>query len=101
MAKFSEIINSKKPVLIDFSAEWCGPCKMMSPILQDLKSKIGDTASIIKIDVDKNPEISAQYGIQSVPTLMIFKEGILKWRQSGVVSANDLQAIINKEAAVV
>jgi thioredoxin 1 len=101
MAKFSEIINSKKPVLIDFSAEWCGPCKMMAPILQDLKSKIGDTASIIKIDVDKNPEISAQYGIQSVPTLMIFKEGILKWRQSGVVSANDLQAIINKEAAVV
>jgi thioredoxin 1 len=101
MAKFSEIINSKKPVLIDFSAEWCGPCKMMSPILQDLKSKIGDTASIIKIDVDKNPEISAQYGIQSVPTLMIFKEGKLKWRQSGVVSANDLQAIINKEAAVV
>jgi thioredoxin 1 len=100
MAKFSEIINSKKPVLIDFSAEWCGPCKMMSPILQDLKSKIGDTASIIKIDVDKNPEISAQYGIQSVPTLMIFKEGKLKWRQSGVVSANDLQAIINKEAAV-
>jgi thioredoxin 1 len=73
---------------------------MMSPILQDLKSKIGDTASIIKIDVDKNPEISAQYGIQSVPTLMIFKEGKLKWRQSGVVSANDLQAIINKEAAV-
>jgi thioredoxin 1 len=100
MAKFSEIINSKKPVLIDFSAEWCGPCKMMSPILQELKSKIGDTASIIKIDVDKNPEISAQYGIQSVPTLMIFKEGKLKWRQSGVVSANDLQAIINKEAAV-
>jgi thioredoxin 1 len=99
MAKFGDIINSKKPVLIDFSAEWCGPCKMMAPILQELKSKIGDSASILKIDVDKNPEIFAQYGIQSVPTLMIFKEGKLKWRQSGVVSANDLQSILNKEAA--
>jgi thioredoxin 1 len=100
MAKFGDLIQSKKPVLIDFSAEWCGPCKMMAPILHDLKNKVGDHATILKIDVDKNPEIAAQYGIQSVPTLMIFKEGQLKWRQSGVVSATDLQSLLNKEAAV-
>lgn len=100
MAKFGDLIQSKKPVLIDFSAEWCGPCKMMAPILHDLKNKVGDNATILKIDVDKNPEIAAQYGIQSVPTLMIFKEGQLKWRQSGVVSAIDLQSLLNKEAAV-
>lgn len=96
--KFSEIINSEIPVLVDFSVEWCGPCKMMKPILSDLKSQMGEQVRIIKIDVDQNPQISSAYAIQGVPTLMVFKKGQMLWRQSGVVSAPDLMRVIQKFA---
>lgn len=93
---FTDIINSDKPALVDFYAEWCGPCKTMKPILEQLKNKIADDVTIIKIDVDKNPKVANHFGIQSVPTLMIFKKGEIKWRQAGVVSASNLELLIKQ-----
>jgi len=97
-SKFSDIIQSDKPTLVDFSAEWCGPCKIMKPILDDLKKKVGDGVTILKIDVDKNPQIASQLKIQGVPTLILYKNGQIKWRQSGVVQARDLEQIIKQYA---
>lgn len=87
---FQEIINQDKPVMVDFFATWCGPCKAMEPVLKSVKDQIGEQASIIKIDVDRNPAVAQLYQIQGVPTLMIFKKGQLMWRQSGVMQTADL-----------
>ena len=90
------MIQSDKPVLVDFSAEWCGPCKMMAPILKDVKKEIGESATIIKVDVDKNPQAAGEYQIQGVPTLILFKNGKPLWRQSGVIQKGALVGVINK-----
>ena len=95
-ASFSDIIKSNTPTLVDFYATWCGPCKTMSPILEDFKSKLGDKVKVIKIDVDKNPKAAAAYQVRGVPTLVLFKSGQIKWRQSGVVMAQELIKIVNQ-----
>jgi thioredoxin 1 len=98
MSKFAELLKSPEPVLVDFSAEWCGPCKQLKPILEQLKAKIGDSAKIIKIDVDKNRTLADKFQIRSVPTLILFKDGKSVWRQSGVVPASTLESIIKQHS---
>ena len=91
---FGELIKGNKPVLVDFSAEWCGPCKMMPPILKEVKDKMGESVTILKMDIDRNPAVASAYGIQSVPTLMVFRDGEVKFRQSGVMQANQLKNVL-------
>ena len=98
MNEFEKLIAGDKPVIVDFFYTRCGPCKMMAPVLEEVKGKVGDAATIIKVDVDRNNALAMSYGIQSVPTLMLFKQGQLLWRASGVQRADDLVRLINSEA---
>lgn len=98
MSEFNELINSSQPVLVDFTAAWCGPCKMMAPVLKELASMIGDKARILKVDIDRNPKAAEAYAIRSVPTLLLFREGKVIWRQSGVMSSRELLEVINKHS---
>ena len=100
MNPFENIIRGDRPVVVDFFAEWCGPCKMMPPILKEVKDKAGDKVTVLKMDIDKNPEYARIYGIQSVPTLMIFKNGKVIWRTSGVTPANQILQHILKSSIV-
>jgi thioredoxin 1 len=98
-SSFKDIISGNKLVLVDFSAEWCGPCKVLGPILKDVKDEIGDKARIVKIDVDKNQELAARYQVMGVPTLILFKNGIQVWRQSGVLQKQDLLSLLLANAS--
>jgi len=91
---FQDLITSSTPTVIDFFATWCGPCRMVTPILEDLKSDLGENVRVYKIDVDQNPNLAAQYNVRSIPTIMIFKDGKMQWRESGVQSKATLKNAI-------
>ncbi|MDR6967287.1 thioredoxin 1 [Flavobacterium arsenatis] len=94
MKKFNDIINSENPVLVDFFATWCGPCQMLSPVLKQVKDNLGERITIIKIDVDKNQELASKFQVRGVPTMMLFQGGKQLWRQSGVLSKEEITRII-------
>ena len=96
MEKFNELMQSTKPVLVDFYAEWCGPCQIMKPRILDVAERMGDDAKVIQIDIDKEKELATRFRIQSVPTLIIFKNGKQQWRQSGVISAHALIQLLKE-----
>ncbi len=96
MDKFNQLINSDQPVLVDFFATWCGPCKTMAPILEETKASLGNKAVVVKVDIDKNPAAAAAYQIRSVPTLILFKKGQIVWKQAGVVPASQLISLIKQ-----
>lgn len=93
-SSFNDIINSNKPVLIDFYADWCGPCKMLAPILKDAKDELGEAVSIFKIDVDKNQELANKFQVRGVPTMLLFKKGKVLWRQSGVIPKDQIVQVV-------
>ncbi len=96
MSEFEKLIGESKPTLVDFFATWCGPCKMQSPILEEVKNQVGDMANVVKVDIDKNREIAARYSVQSVPTLILFSQGEAVWRAVGVQHAEILEAKIRE-----
>ncbi len=98
MEKFEELIQSEKPVLVDFFATWCNPCKAMHPVLEALKEQIGETARIVKIDIDQHDELAVKYRIQAVPTFIVFKKGEAVWRHSGVIKGSELQTVIEQNS---
>lgn len=98
MSRFQELINSGKPVLVDFFATWCGPCKAQAPILEQLAERVGETAHILKVDVDNNPQAATVYGVRAVPTLILFRNGKEMWRHSGVMGAAELEQLIRSHS---
>ncbi len=100
MSEFTDVVKGVKPTLVDFFATWCGPCKMQGPVLEQVKNKFGDSVNVIKVDVDKNPQLSQEYRVQSVPTLILFKNGEVVWRASGLHQAVQLEEVLNKHVSV-